>query len=138
MGLSSLSFIDEGIQPSDFTVYPIPPKPASGNGSLDGEITISILGYQTGNPNVIIFQVQDSAGTSSALTLNGDNSGINVVDAISTNRSPITDYYSVDTGLNTVSGGDWSLAFNVSLRDGKTAPFKFVKGKPTEDTPAPY
>lgn len=135
MGLSSLNFINQGIMPSNITTYTNPPRPAPGNGSLEGEIALGILGYQTGNPNIVMFQVQDSAGTTSTLTINTDNSGINIVDAISANGTPITDYYSVDVGVNTVSGGDWSLAFSVSLRDGKTAPFKFVKGKTTDDLP---
>ena len=138
MGLSSLTFIDAGVMPTNYTRFPIAPRTAPGNGSLDGEISLNIIGYQTGNPNVIIFVVQDTAGTSSTLTLNGDDSGINLVDAISADGNPVSDYYSVDMGLNTVSGPDWTLSFNVTLRDGKTAPYKFVKGKPTEDTVTPY
>lgn len=135
MGLSSLTFIDEGKLPNDITAFTNPPIVAPGSGNLDNEIVLNILGYQSSNPNVLIFEVIDSSGVSSMLTLNNDENAIHVVNGVSPSRDPVTDYYSVDVGMNTVSGGDWSLDFNVSLNDGETAPYIFVKGKTTDDLP---
>ena len=128
MGLSSLTLLCRGTLPSNYSRYTTPPNPGAGNGPLEGEIALSILGYQSNDTDVIIFGVQDSAGTSSIVSLNSDNSAINIQDVVSADGPQITSYYSVNFGEDTVTN-DWTLSFSVALRDGKTSPYKFVKGK---------
>ena len=89
-----------------------------------------MLGYLNSNANVMIFQVNDAANTGS--TLNIDNSkstnDISVGDSNSPNGLSASTYYSVDFGYDT-SVNDWSISFDIDLKNGTTGSWVFTKKK---------
>lgn len=131
MALSNLKFLNTGGSPNIAVTGFLNP-PTSSGGNLEGEVGLSIAGYATDNNHLIVFSVYDSAYTSSSVSLKSDNSSINLVDSLDNDRSTNFSWYSVDMGLDTVNGGDWSLKFNIVLKDTTTPSYIFVKGKSTE------
>ena len=130
MALSNLTLINRGTSPNiSITPYTNPPTVEPGSGNMENEVSFSVLGYTTGNANVLVFLVVDSLFTSSALALSRDNLTINVKDTRTTSASIITTFYSVDMGLDSVNGADWRLPFYTTLRDMTTQDYIFVKGK---------
>ena len=131
MALSNLTFLNQGDSPNiAVTGYLYPPTSSGGN--LETEVGLTIMGYATNNNHLIVFSVFDSAFTQSALSLKSDNSSINLTDTADSDRTTTRSWYSIDMGLDTVNGADWSLKFNITLKDLTTPSFIFVKGKPTE------
>lgn len=131
MALSNLTFLNNGIAPN-ISYYSFNYPPTSSGGNLESEIRLSIIGYSQSNANLIIFSVYDSPRTQSALSLKSDNASINLTDTADNETSTVTSWYSIDMGTNVVTGTDWSLTFNITLKDLTTPSFVFVKGKPTQ------
>jgi len=131
MALSNLTFLNSGLSPSvAFTSFLNPPTTSGGN--LENELELSIAGYANSNNHLIVFSVFDTAFTQSSLSLKSDNSSIDLTDTRTSNNYSNRSWYTVDMGTDTVSGSDWSLKFNITLKDLTTPSFVFVKGKPTE------
>ena len=131
MALSNLTFLNNGIAPN-LSYFSFNYPPTSSGGNLESEIRLSVIGYSQSNANVLIFSVYDSPRTQSALSLNSDKSSINLTDSADNDTNTVTSWYSVDMGTNVVTGTDWNLKFNVTLKDMTTPSYIFVKGKPTE------
>ena len=131
MALSNLTFLNNGIAPN-VTYFSFNNAPTSSGGNLESEIRLSIIGYSQSNANLIIFSVYDGPRTQSVLSLKSDKASINLTDTADNETSTVTSWYSIDMGTNVVSGTDWSLKFNITLKDLTTPSFIFVKGKPTE------
>jgi hypothetical protein len=130
MALSNLTLLSQGNAPNiAVTPYGIPPTVAPGSGNMDNEVGFNVLGYTTGNTNVLVFRVVDWFNTSSALALSRDNLSITVTDTRTAVPDITTSFYSVDMGMDTVNGADWRLTFNVILRDSTQQSYIFVKGK---------
>lgn len=131
MALSNLRFLNNGDSPNiGVTGYLNPPTASGGN--LESEVSLSIGGYASNNNHLIVFSVLDSPNTGSSLSLKSDNSSVNLVDSLDNDRNSTRSWYSIDMGLDTVNGGDWSLQFNITLKDTTTPSYIFVKGKSTE------
>lgn len=130
MALSNLTFLNSGTSPNvAFTSFLYPPTTSGGN--LENELELSIAGYATSNNHLIVFSVFDTAYTQSSLSLKSDNSSINLTDTRTSNNYSNRSWYTVDMGTDTVNGSDWSLKFNITLKDLTTPSFIFVKGKST-------
>ncbi|MBK8831452.1 MAG: hypothetical protein IPN60_11470 [Saprospiraceae bacterium] len=78
----------------------------------------------------MVFQVNDAANTGSSLTIDNSKStnDITVADSNSPNVLSVSTYYSVDFGFNT-SVKDWSISFDINLKDGTTGSWVFTKKK---------
>jgi hypothetical protein len=130
MALSNLTFLNNGIAPN-ISYFSFNYPPTSSGGNLESEIRLSIIGYSQSNANLLVFSVYDGPRTQSALSLKSDNESINLTDTADNETSTVTSWYSIDMGTNVVTGTDWSLKFNITLKDLTTPSFVFVKGKPT-------
>ena len=131
MALSNLTFLNSGVSPNiEVTGFLNPPTSSGGN--LENELELTVAGYAKSNNHLIVFSVFDTAYTQSSLSLNSDNLSVNLTDSRNSNNYSNRNWYSIDMGLDTVNGGDWSLKFNITLKDLTTPSFIFVKGKSTE------
>lgn len=133
MSLSNLTQLAGGSLPA-YTRYSPSPTGVY-TGPSETELQISILGSLNSDTNVMVFSVNDSIDTSSSLGINTSASTdtINVTDGGPTTPGA-TYYYAVNFGTDT-SRNEWSLNFNITLKDGSTASWIFTKGKSEEDLP---
>lgn len=128
MALSSLTFLSNSAPSGGYYIAFNPPVPGRlTQGELENQLSFSLLGYTAQNQNVLVFAVTVAPNTYAAISLNGTNSAINVVDQDGSNSVGYTNYYSVDLGMNSVSGGSWELQLNATMKDKKTGTWVFVK-----------
>ncbi len=129
MALSSLTFLGTAPPGANYCTY-FAPGVAPGRltqGSLENEVSFGNLGYTNQNQNVLVFSVTASANTTAAISLNPDGTAINIDDQAGSNSGQVINYYSVNLGMNSVTGGGWSLTFNAKTKDKKTGSWVFVK-----------
>lgn len=127
MALSNLGRLAAGTLPSITGCSPSPTSRYSNPNSPETEVTFVIVGYLTSNANIMVFEVADAAFTRSSLTVGNSQTSndINVVDSLGIDSQGLETYYSVDFGSNT--SGEWTLNFNVTLKDGSTGSWVFTK-----------
>jgi hypothetical protein len=130
MSLSSLTKLTSGSLPGVTAYNPVPRSQYSNPTSPETEVSFAILGYLSSNANVMVFQVSDAINTGSSLTIDNSQStnAIAVADTAGQNRQTESTYYSVDFGFDT-SANDWSMSFNINLKDGTTGSWVFTKKK---------
>lgn len=130
MSLSSLTQLLAGSLPRYTAYNPAPRSQYSNPNSPETEVSFTILGYLNSNANVMVFQVNDAANTGSSLTIDNSKStnDISVADSSSSNGLSVSTYYSVDFGFDT-STNDWSISFDINLKDGTTGSWVFTKKK---------
>ncbi len=130
MSLSSLTKLTSGSLPRVTAYNPVPRSQYSNPTTPESEVSFAILGYLSSNANVMVFQVNDDANTGSTLVIDNSKStnDISVADSISADGQTITTYYTVDFGFDT-SVNDWSMNFNINLKDGTTGSWVFTKKK---------
>ena len=134
MALSSLNQLLAGSLPSVTAYVPAPRSQYSNPNAPETEVSFIILGYLNSNANVMVFQVNDASNTGSSLTIDNSKStnDISVADSNSPNGQAVSTYYSVDFGFDT-SANDWSLSFDINLKDGMTGSWVFTKKKVVDD-----
>lgn len=134
MSLSSLTQLLTGPLPPYTAYSPTPRSQYSNPNTPETEVSFTILGYLTRTPSVMLFQVNDAANTGSFLNIDNTKStyDITVTDSNSPNGQNTSVYYSVDFGFDT-STNDWSLSFDINLKDGTTGSWVFTKKKIVED-----
>lgn len=134
MSLRSLTQLLAGSLPRYTAYNPVPTSQYSNPNKPETEVSFSILGYLNSNANVMIFQVNDAANTGSSLTIDNSKTtnDITVADSSGPNGQSVSSYYSVDFGFDT-SVNDWSLSFDINLKDGTTGSWVFTKKKIGDD-----
>lgn len=130
MSLSSLTKLTTGSLPRVTAYNPVPRSQYSNPTTPETEVSFTILGYLSSNANVMVFQVNDDANTGSSLTIDNSKTtnDISVADSTSANGQTVATYYTVDFGFDT-SANDWSMSFNINLKDGTTGSWVFTKKK---------
>ena len=131
MALSSLTNLGTN-SPTGLSSYSPAPTGSLKSGNLEGQVGFAVVGFLTRDQNTLVFKVNTTANVLSTLSLSTDNKSIVVTDTAQGQSAASTEYYSVNMGLNTVNGGDWTLTIGTTLLDGTSASYVFVKGKPTE------
>ena len=130
MALSSLTQLLAGSLPRYTAYNPAPRSQYSNPNTPETEVSFTILGYLNSNANVMIFFLMIRPTPRS--TLNIDNSkstnDISVGDSNSPNGLSASTYYSVDFGYDT-SVNDWSISFDIDLKNGTTGSWVFTKKK---------
>jgi hypothetical protein len=128
MRLSSLTFIGSSAPTAGYYTPFSPPVPGRlSQGTLEDQVWFGLLGYTTINPNVVVISIGTAANTSAGVNISDDGTSIEVEDVAGSNGLPLTNYYTVNMGMNSVTGGGWTLTFNAETKDKKSGTWVFVK-----------
>lgn len=134
MALSSLNQVLQGSLPAYGVYRPAPTSVYSNPNNPESEVSFIILGYLVSNPNIMLFSATASINTTTNLSINTNtsNDAITVSDTLGQNKQQVSNYYTVDFGMDTSSNG-WSLNFNITLKDGSVGSWVFTKKKVVDD-----
>jgi hypothetical protein len=125
--LSDLTNQDLKIGPSP-TYTDFRKTPQSTKKSVPNEIHIRLLGWESDDPNSVIgFVVDCEANYKAIVSLNSDNSGINVAVSESIKQDPTSMQYTVNLGGG-AKATEWTLPFAPSI-GGNTGSWVFSKAK---------
>lgn len=127
----ALSSLNQVLQVPAYNVYqPAPTSRYSDPNNPESEVSFIILGYLLSNTSIMLFQVNSSTNTTSTVSLNANavTDALSVIDVVGQNRQQQSNYYTVDFGTDT-SIKDWSLNFNITLKDGSVGSWVFTKKK---------
>lgn len=128
MRLSSLTFIGSSAPSAGYYTPFSPPVPGRlSEGTLENQVWFGLLGYTNINQNVLVISISTAANTSAGASISDDGTSIEVEDVAGSNGLPLTNYYTVNMGMNSITGGSWTLEFNATTKDKKTGTWVFVK-----------